>query len=176
MKKLFFLPILVVFSSISIAKTPVPYDILEKFIASGYMGDKGKMVLSFKKDPFSEPSCVKVTYSPSNEGWGGVFWQFPANNWCKKNGKDLSDKGFTKLTFWVKGENGGENVKFKFGHDCDEEAKDAETVVLEKQWKQYSIDLNGLKLTNVTGAFAWIVDSKANEGSVTFYLDDVKFE
>lgn len=161
------------------AKKVEPYNIFDHFIASGYMGDIKNIIIrkNFKDSSRADSLCTKISYSTGDTGWGGVYWQYPANNWCKKKGKDLSKYGFSKVTFWVKGEKGGEEVKFKVGHDCGDSFVSEEiTKILTTKWQKVTIDLQNADLSNITGAFCWVVDSKANEPNVVFYIDDVKFE
>ena len=92
-------------------------------------------------------------------------------------GLDLT--GAKKLTFWARGENGGEKVSFSYGlldkanypDSSKGEIKDAE---LTKEWKQYTIDLSGKDLSQIKTPFAWILGAKGDP--ITFYLDDIKFE
>ena len=155
-----------------------PMDVTSAFIPSGYLGDGGAMSLGQLDGTRPDSFCTKIIYTPRSDGWGGVYWQYPDNNWCKKRGLVLS--GYTKLTFWVRGETGRERVKFKVGHDCAGESfalnppKDQH---LTTSWQQVTINLSGKDLSNITGGFAWIVDSHANAGkTITFYLDDIQFE
>ena len=90
------------------------------FAPSGWMGDYGDIKLDeqYAVNPHSGPTCLQFTYSAKKEqgaGWSGVFWQNPPNNWgTKKCGFNLS--GMTKLTFWARGEKGGEVIqKFMVG-------------------------------------------------------------
>ena len=85
------------------------------YIPSGWMGDVGDIAPFDDKcmdDPHSGSTCIKVTYTArrtSGQGWAGVYWQNPANNWgSKKGGFDLSS--MNKLTVWMKGERGGEII------------------------------------------------------------------
>ena len=70
----------------------------------------------------------------------------------KRAGFDLSNA--TKLTFWARGEDGGEVVSFKLGIlGADKKYSDSDhaelpDVVLTKEWKQYSIDLSGKNLAS----------------------------
>jgi hypothetical protein len=181
-KQLFFTAILICgFICYVSAQSPSPYNIQNGFSPSGYMGDIGniRLVRNQTDTLRSDGLCTKITYSPGSQGWGGVYWQYPANNWCEKKGKDLSSFGYTKITFWVKGENGGEEVKFKSGHDCgDSYTTDEVTKILGKEWAKVTIDLKGKNLSNITGAFCWNVDSKGQPvtGATTFYIDDVQYE
>lgn len=156
------------------------YSIFDNFISSGYMGDIKNIMVKKNFVDTSRPDslCTKITYTVGDNGFGGVYWQYPANNWCKQKGKDLSKSGFKRISFYVKGEKGGEEVKFRAGQDCgDSFTTDEITKRLTKEWVRVTIDLAGMNLSNVTGAFCWVADSKAiTNGTVTFYLDDVQFE
>jgi len=156
------------------------YNVLDNFSSSGYMGDTLNIIVkkNYKDNARPDSLCTKITYSVGDIGWGGVFWQYPANNWCKKKGKDFSKSGYLRITFYIKGEKGGEEVKFKTGQDCgDTFVSDELTKRLKKVWVKDTIDLEGKDLSNITGAFSFVVDSKANDdGAITFYIDDVQFE
>lgn len=154
------------------------YDISNNYIASGYMGDIKNIMQrkNFQDNSRPDSLCIKITYSPGDRGFGGLYWQYPADNWCEHPGKDFSKEGYTKITFYTKGENGGEEVKFKFGQDCDSIKADEMVVILKKTWQKYSINIEGENLSNITGGFCWLVESKSNNGAVTFYLDDIVFE
>lgn len=173
--------VVLVFSlfTISSSQTSEPYNILNHYIPSGYMGDTENIIIKKNYTDESRPDslCTKISYAPGDSGWGGVYWQYPANNWCTKKGKDFSNSGFTQTTFYVKGENGKEEVRFKVGQDCgDSFVSDETTQLLSKKWIKVSISLEEADLSNITGAFCWLVDSKANTGTVVFYIDDVQFE
>ena len=177
-KSLTFCLLLVIIST-SKAQTDNAYSVLDNFISSGYMGDVKNIIVKKNYVDNARPDslCIKITYSAGDNGWGGVYWQYPANNWCKQKGKDLSKSDYKRITFYVKGEKGGEEVKFKAGHDCgDSFVSDELTKRLTKSWVNVTIDIEGKDLSNITGAFCWVVDSKANDGAVTFYIDDVQFE
>jgi hypothetical protein len=173
-----FIPMMFV-SSFVVAQNTSSYDIQSYFMPTGYMGDTGqiRMVLNHTDSCHSDNRCIRITYNPGTQGWAGVYWQYPANNWCSQRGKNLSDSSYTRIIFWAKGQNGGEAVKFKAGQDCgDSFFTDEYERVLTQNWQPFTIDLQGRSLTNITGAFCWVVDSHANNGRVIFYLDDIKFE
>lgn len=146
------------------------------------MGDVNniKLVKNYRDAKRPDLMCTKVSYTPGKLGWGGISWQYPANNWCVVPGKDFSAAGYSKITFWVRGETGREEVKFKSGQDCgDSYVTDEITKTLSKSWTKMTIDLKGMNLSNITGAFMWVLDAKANPGSlgaITFYLEDVQYE
>ncbi len=150
------------------------------FIPSGYMGNNA----AIKADegctikPHSGKTCMQWQYTAKKD-WGGVVWQSPANDWGDlEGGKNLT--GAKRLTFWARGEKGGETVSFLCGiitHDkpfFDTVQAKLDRAVLTSDWKQYVIDLKGKDLTRVKTGFGWTL---AAEGQpVTFYLDDIRYE
>jgi hypothetical protein len=159
--------------------------IMNHFIPSGWMGDYSdvKIDTGSVENPYFGKTCTKVTYSnkaSNGARWAGVYWQNPTNNWGSADGGfDLSKA--TKLTFWARGEKGGERIEeFKIGGIMGEYS-DSDTagigpVVLEKDWKQYTIDLKGKDLSYVIGGFAWATNLDVNPDGATFYLDELKYE
>lgn len=170
-------------------KKPQPFDVLAKFYPSGWMGDgeKETQYIQFfdgwKQDFYSAPVCVKVTYSPSPKGWAGIYWQNKPDNWGDKPGKNFKKYGYSKITFRAKGEKGGEIIEFKAG-GIDAPGKKFKDsfeasigrVNLEKEWKQYTIDLEDEDLSSVIGGFCWVASKSANPDGVTFYIDDVYYD
>lgn len=155
------------------------------FAATGWMGDYADITLdsAFTVDPHAGSTSIKVTYSKlasQGAGWSGVYWQEPGNNWGNRpGGFDLS--GATKLTFWARGDKGGELIKeFKMGgikgQYPDSTAAGIGPVVLTKEWKQYTIDLTDKELTNVIGGFCWATSLDKNPNGAVFYLDDIRYE
>ncbi|MBI3252713.1 MAG: hypothetical protein HYZ52_05320, partial [Candidatus Omnitrophica bacterium] len=82
------------------------------YVPSGWMGDYGDIQFddSWATNPHGGSTAVKVSYSnKATQGarWAGVYWQNPPNNWgTRPGGYDLT--GAKKLTFWARGEKGGE--------------------------------------------------------------------
>ena len=155
------------------------------YIPSGWMGDYGDIKLNdqYTQNPQSGNTCIQFVYSAKKsqgQGWAGVYWQNPANNWgTKKGGFDLT--GMNKLTFWARGEKGGEKIeKFVVGGIKGTYADTAEVSIgpieLTNDWKQYTINLSGKDLTYISGGFCWVTTSDLNPEGATFYLDEIKFE
>ncbi len=155
------------------------------YIASGYMGDYSDISISAScfDDPHSGTTCIKIVYSNAvSQGarWVGIYWQNPANNWGdRQGGFDLT--GATKLSFWVKGELGGERIEeFKLGGITglypDSDIAGIGPVLLTDEWKQYEIDLRGKDLSYISGGFALATNIDVNPEGATFYLDDIRYE
>jgi len=161
------------------------YDIGNHYIPSGWMGDYGDITTDdgCTTDPHSGKHCMKITYNAKGAqgaGWMGIYWQNPANNWgTMKGGYDLSQ--YTKLTFWARGEKGGEVInEFKVGGITgaypDSDATSMGPITLSKDWKQYEIDLKGLDLSFISGGFEFSASKAENPDGFTIYLDDIKYE
>ena len=156
------------------------------FAPSGWMGDAaGDVRLNDQStdNPHSGSTCMKFDYSgkrSGSQGWAGVMWQNPPNNWgSKKGGFDLT--GMTKLSFWARGAKGGERIEeFKvggiMGEFSDTDSAAIGPVILNKEWTQYTIDLKGKDMSYIIGGFTFSTNVDVNPDGATFYLDEIKFE
>ncbi|QAT16271.1 hypothetical protein BU251_00210 [Candidatus Velamenicoccus archaeovorus] len=155
------------------------------FIPSGWMGDYSdlKIDVGSTDNPYFGKTCIKITYdnkATNGARWAGMYWQYPANNWGGVDGGfDLSRA--KKLTFWARGEKGGERIEeFKvggiMGEYSDSDTAGIGPVVLDKEWKQYTIDLTGKDLSYIIGGFAWATNLDVNPDGAVFYLDEIKYE
>ena len=96
-----------------------------------------------------------------------------------KGGFDLT--GASKLTFWARGEKGGEQImEFKMGGltgtYSDSDSASIGPVELTADWKQYSINLAALDLSYISGGFAWVTNAIAAPEGCVFYLDNIQYE
>lgn len=155
------------------------------FFPSGWMGDYGDLTVdeAHQVDPHGGATAFKVSYSAKGaQGarWAGIYWQNPANNWGNVvGGYDLT--GATKLTFWARGEKGGERIdKFQVGGikgvyaDSDQAA--IGPVLLQSEWKKYEVNLENRDLSSLSGGFMFAMNADNNPEGFTIYLDDVRFE
>lgn len=177
----------------------LPFVVDTVFVSSGYMGD-GAMAGTITMVPAktgdstdcngmrasssSAGSCHAVTYAPpasGGMGWGGVYWQYPANNWGMKAGFALP-AGAKKVTFQAKGKSGGEKVTFLAGgiigagNPYTDSVKATTTVTLTSSWAPYSIDLSGQSYTQVLGGFGWTMTSMDAGASGGFFVDDIQWQ
>lgn len=170
------------------------YDIGNEFIPAGYMGCINNINMNNSYlDEESNTRCFKIEFASScPDGFAGVYWTNDADdsgaNWGQSPGTDLSNKNFTKVTFWAKGSKGNESVEFGTGglnstnqdpnrfKYKDSYSKKRKKITLTDKWQQYSIDITGSDLSSVIGGFFWVADWRANTTGVIFYLRDIKFE
>lgn len=149
------------------------------FIPSGWMGSADAIAVNEKYDqnPKSGTFCLECKYAKAGD-WGGVVWQSPAEDWGDKPG-GLNLSGAKKMTFWARGAEGGEEIKFGFGLLGREKkyfdtGKDEMTVALTTEWKKYTFDVSTADLTRIKSGFYWSV---AGQGKpLAFYLDAIKFQ
>jgi hypothetical protein len=151
---------------------------------SGWLGDYDAIRrLSWEDNPHSGKNCLRFRYTgqtPQGAGWVGVYWQNPVNNWGDvKGGFDLT--GARKLSFWARGEKGGETiVRFGIGGITGEHPDTVKAeigpIVLTKNWREYVIDLTGRDLSYISGGFYWMTDKNSNPDGVIMYLDEIKYE
>lgn len=155
------------------------------FLPTGWMGDYRdiRLDVSSRNHPHSGKSCIKVIYTAAGtqgNGWAGIYWQTPANNWGDKpGGYDLTGK--RRLTFWARGDKGGEIIaEFKIGGITGESGDSSEagtgSIVLTPEWRKYTIGLADKDLTHIIGGFCWTAARDANPNGITFYLDDIRYE
>ncbi|QDU97791.1 glycoside hydrolase family 2 TIM barrel-domain containing protein [Lignipirellula cremea] len=149
------------------------------FIASGWMGAAKSIAMDPRSatQPHTGETCLRASYNQA-DAWGGVVWQHPAQDWGDQpGGRDLT--GAKTLTFWARGEQGGEKVKFLYGlisgdKPFPDTAKGELTVELTTEWKQYKFDLQGKDLHRIKTPFGWVA---AGQGKpIVFYLDGIQYE
>jgi hypothetical protein len=159
-------------------------DALDKqnhFIPAGWMGDTGDIKYSDKwaTNPKSGKTCIQIKYSADKKqgaGWAGIYWQNPANNWGNsKGGFNLS--GATTLSFWARGDKGGEQAEFKIGGIAGDypDSMTATTgpVELTKEWKQFSIDISKEDMLYINGGFCVVLTADANSTGAVILIDDI---
>lgn len=166
------------------------------FKPSGYMGDVGDVHINeaFKENPHSGKTCIRIVYDAKGQGpnecpypgpckWAGVYWQEPPNNWgkdeiWKDRGYNLSD--YNRLIFWARTDR-ATTSEFKVGGidatygDSLLYPRGINTDLTEK-WQEFEIDLTRVDLTYIIGGFLWVTNWDMNPNSITFYLDDIRFE
>jgi hypothetical protein len=138
------------------------------------------------------PGCTKITYRPGGQ-WGGIYWwpqscgdSGTPDAWQKvRDGacginifKAGNFKEVSRLTFWVKGERGGEGIEFKIGAVDIPPAPGRSTgrIALLNTWERKEIDLRNMDLSKACGLFAWIATDVANPQGATFYLEGIQVE
>lgn len=194
---------------------PVYYDIGSagnRFHARGQLPNQFSAVAingSWPTSPHSGATCVRCVFTRQGDNFGGYYFMngilvdraplpyfgeavVPGTSVAVSNFSGLNLSGATKLTFYARGEVGGESIEF-FSGGVGRDSVSGQPVapypdstprfpgrgtrtVLSTNWQKISIDLRGLNLTNVMGGFGWVADSAQNPNGAIFYLDDIQFE
>ena len=161
-------------------------------------------------NPHLGSSCIRCSQNVSMRDWGG--WMFlngyvpegktePVINDETAVGAGMDLTGAVELRFWARGEKGGEIVDFfTLGFDwtsgqlihakstaADSNASiNMRNVRLSKDWKEYSISLEGADLSCIANGFGYAMDDTENHHlyldsktpggeDAVFYLDDIRF-
>lgn len=146
------------------------------FIPSGWMGDYQAVIYKAHchRHTHKGKNCLEMGLKKAN-CWGGVAWQDPANDWGKTWG-GLNLTGARKLSFWARGEVGGERVTFGVGligadqkfHDS---MRTSRVITLQRHWRKYTINLAHKNLSRIIVGFYWTAATGA--APLRFYLDRV---
>jgi bacteriocin-like protein len=146
------------------------------------MGSAREMRLDENAPPKEGTTAEKWSWEPKDNtlGWVGVYYQYPPNNWGTRP-SPYNLNGYKKLTFWAKGEKGGEVInEFKvggiMGDYSDSDTAGIGPITLTKIWKQYEIELTDRELSQIIGGFAFALNLDGNPNGATFYLDEIRYE
>ncbi len=152
---------------------------------SGWMGDYGDIRFTDRhidKESHSK-KVIRIQYTAKasqRNGWTGIYWQNPANNWGSRAG-GYNLNGAKQMVFLAKGEKGGETVsQFKIGGITGDYSDSGSAAIgpiaLTKNWKEYKINLDGMELSSISGGFCWTMTRDENPEGAVFYLDNIRFE
>jgi hypothetical protein len=123
-----------------------------------------------RSSPGAKGTCWKATFVPFPKsiqpgitrgstkigggpgyGWAGAFWQYPRNNWGNLSGGFPIPPGANTVSFWARGKDGGEKVRFFTGEGIGVACSDYvsatstdETMQNPPSWQHYTIDITGL--------------------------------
>lgn len=150
------------------------------YVPTGWMGNTKAMKLNeaCETRPHSGQTCLKFDFN-ANDTWGGIVWQSPPGDWGDKPG-GWNLTGAKRLSFWARGETGGEVASFQLGllgsdkKFADSASAKLEKVTLTTEWQQFEINLDGKDLNRIKTGFAIIVAGAGKP--VTIYLDDISYE
>jgi len=165
---------------------------------------------SWTETKHSGATAIRCTFrNLDGRNYGGFLFQngilkgaekAPGMNFGTEANAGLNLTGATQLSFWARGESGGEVVRFFMGgigwdttglrrpqKPCTEKVQGPCPYpdstpramiqqVLTREWKRYVIDLRGRDLHYLLGGFGWYADAVSNPEGAVFYLDDIQYE
>lgn len=183
------------------------------FFAFGQLPDQNSAVGIFgscTNHPHSGATCVQCTFTNvagTNDGgfyfMSGILYNgaplpyFGGSNLVNTplvitNSTGYNLTGSTGLTFWARGEKGGEQIEFfvggvgydpsrrvatnSFPDSMPRSSALGQTTLLTTNWQEFTIDLTGQNLTNIMGGFGWFTSATENPNGAAFYLDDIQYQ
>ncbi len=149
------------------------------YAVSGYMGNYKAMSVDVDhtENVHSGKTAIKITYNAVG-GWYGIAFQDPANDWGDiLGGYDIH--GAKTFSFWAKANAWDVKATVGFGLiDKDkpfpDTAKKSMSVVIDKQWKKYTIKIKREDLSCIRSGF--VLFSNGNGSPYEIYIDDIVFE
>jgi hypothetical protein len=176
------------------AEAALPLTVSGNFIPSGYFAGPpantaGILAAACEARPGTHTvgECYKFTFQAAmveaTGAYGGVFWQYGANNWGTAPGMKVA-AGATKVNFKAWGAVGGEAVTFSAGGIAGQPCSDGVSLgngggtmaTLTTTPTAYSVDLMGQTYPNgIIGGFVWSTAVTTTEEMVTFYVDEIQW-
>ncbi|MDP2181944.1 MAG: carbohydrate binding domain-containing protein [Actinomycetota bacterium] len=161
-----------------------PVEVSEYFAPAAWVGDREDVSFDehWRAEYRSAPDCARCVYAPGDSqelGWAGIGWvdvMYPQYS----VGVDLSK--IDRLSFWIKGDEGGEQVEFRVGGTEDDNAQPScstGVISLSRAWQEVSIPLDitsELHLDRVFSGFMWLASERDNPSGCSFLIDDVRLE
>ena len=150
-------------------------------------------------NPHSGATAIRSEFVANTPGTFGGFYLLngtlaptataPVPNFGTVPNAGFDLTGATKLTFWAKGQQGGEQIEFfvgGVGRNPDTGNPTTPfpgstpvvkiTVSLSPAWQQYEIDVSNHDLSYVLGGFGWVANTSNNPNGAVFFLDDIQYE
>lgn len=167
------------------ARAPMPFPVYEDgfegmpWVPSGWMGDVDRLTLDGEHadEVYSGRHSIRMRFEGSY-GWVAVAWQHPPDNWGgQEGGYDL--RGAKALEVLARGAYGGEEVSFGVGLLGDDTAhpdsavRKVEGIVLTREWRRYTVPLEGADLSSIKTGFVVAITGRAT--AVTVYLDRIRY-
>ena len=155
------------------------------YAPSGQIGDTDdiKVMEAHAENAKEGQYCIRIEYSGQDskgEHWAGVYWQEPDFNFGTVPNAGYNLKRARKISFWARGEKGGERIDVKAGGIKgmypDSFDMPLKTIDLAKVWKKFTIPLSDKDLSYVIGGFFVSFQKKYNPSGAMIYLDEIIYE
>jgi hypothetical protein len=156
---------------------PSPFVVDDTFAASGFEGG-GDVAGTITDDQIcamrggdGRGHCHHLSWTPGTNSWGGVVWQYPANNWGSAPGFAIPT-GYGQVRFRAWGNAGAEKVSFLVGLGAGGPDKFQQRidVTLAAQPTLYVLGVRGAYRDKVVSAFGWTTGAALAQ---SFYVDDI---
>lgn len=156
---------------------------------------------SWTDRPHSGATAIRAQFTANtgNGDFGGFYFQngilagtAPVPNFGDTPNAGVNLTGATSLTFWARGEVGGERLEFfvagvgrnsatgqatnPFPDSSPRLPAQGTLYTLTTAWQRFEIPLTGADLSYVLGGFGWVASQSLNPTGAVFFLDDIQFE
>lgn len=160
----------------------LPFWVDDLFVASGYMGDSDQIEAKqgCQRPDTGDGPCHQFTLQRGSEGWGGVFWSYPADNWGTAPGLEV-EPGATRVAFTAWVDQGEHAVKFRAGGLGAADKPEEDLPKVEREFlltttpRQLSLDLRKVTYKRVIAGFAWAAAARA-DGPISIFIDDIVWQ
>ncbi len=158
-------------------------DVSATYPATDLIGAKRRIRLTkaAPSEAHSAPEGWKIEFDKQGS-FAGVCWKNRAGNEGDAPGDNLSGARYRRISFWAKGEKGGEVVEFRAGglghiktRYRDSFDVTAGPVKLTTSWSEHSIYVNDVDLSSVMTVFCALLHQEDNVEGAAIYLDDVQY-
>lgn len=129
----------------------------------------------------SPPDAWKITFE-ARGGFGGFCWKNRAGNEGDALGDNLSARGYRRISFWARGEKGGEVAEFRAGglgniktRHRDSFDVSAGKIKLSAGWHDYSIFVKDADLSSVMTPFCVLMYREDNAQDAVVYVDGIEY-
>ena len=152
-----------------------------------------------RENPLSATTAIRCEFTPQSPTDSGGFsfqngYLPPTTTTVLPNFGEIPDAGYdltgaTALTFWARGEQGGEIITFFMGGTGwspetempmepypDSTPLTTMSITLTTEWKKYTMSMSGKNLSYVLRGFGWDAQAAQNPEGATFYLDAIQYE
>jgi hypothetical protein len=169
---------------------PVPFAVSDYYSPDGFFGDgetRGLVELTKtcpERVPGAQGDCYTVTYRPGVQRYGGVFWQYPHNNWGYWPGHQIAP-GATRIQFRARGARGGEGLTAGAGQTNTPNAHndafklEGSTFALTDRWTAHEVPFRGANYvagsSGVIGAFLVTLVAPDDDRPTTVHVDDIRW-
>ena len=169
------------------------------FVLPAKMGGDVAIDLNCAINPYQGATCIQNKFTGTGVSWGGWYLMNgilqgvetqPSANWGTYPNAGFNLTGATPLTFYARGQTGGETVEF-FAFGVGRNANTGLPIApypdsspktslgfqtLTTTWTKYVLHVETKDLSYVLGGFGWATNANLNNNQpITFYLDDIKY-
>jgi hypothetical protein len=167
---------------------PVPFAVSDYYSPDGFWGDGetfGFMDVQRvcpDRPADAQGDCYTVTYRPGPKRYGGIFWQYPHNNWGFERGRQIGaaprasrspSRARRAVRSW------GSAPASRQARHADGFSLSTQKATLGTAWAPQEMLLRGEPYNGkdgLLGAFEVVFEAPPGDGATVFYLTDIRWQ